>query len=105
MPHISEAAREELQIIAKHMIIGTVEAIIKHNTKAAELIRTGNYSKDDIASYNKKLLNLIYIIYPVLDVARRYLQVEHPEYLYILDFVERTYKEVVENVESNPEGK
>lgn len=87
---------EELQEITETIILNTIEAIIKHNNKAADMIKSGNYTKEDVADFHKKLLNLIHILYPSLDVARKIVADKNPEYLYILDFVEKTYKECEE---------
>lgn len=90
---MSDLNLQELQDVSKAIVLSTIEAIIKHNNKAAEMIRSGNYNKEDIADFSKKLMNLIYIIYPSMAYAREFITKEHPEFLYILDFVEKTYNE------------
>ncbi len=83
--------REELESLFKEMVLNTIEAIIKHNNKAADMVKSGDFSKDDVALFHKKLLNLVHILYPVKDVARVFIEKEHPEYVYILDYVEKVY--------------
>ena len=89
-----ELNREELEASFKEMVLNTIEAIIKHNNKAGDMIRSGDYSKDDVALFHKKLLNLVHILYPVRNIARMFIQKEHPEYVYILDYVEKVYAEL-----------
>ena len=85
--------------IAKAMALTTVEKIVKHNLKAGRMFRSGDYDKTDVKSYHKKLLNLCYILYPELIAVRAFIEKEHPEYLYVMDFVEKT----VQEQESTPE--
>lgn len=91
---IENMNRAELETSFKEMVLSTVEAIIKHNNKAAEMIRTGDYDEDDKALFKKKILNLVHILYPVRDISRVFLQDEHPEYLHILDYVEKVYTQM-----------
>ena len=86
--------REELEAAFKEMTLNTIEAIIKHNNKAGDMIRGGDFNKEDVALFHKKLLNLVHILYPVRNIARVFIQSEHPEYVYILDYVERVYTEL-----------
>jgi hypothetical protein len=80
----------DMKKIAKAMALATVEKIAKHNMKAAQLFKSGNYNKNvDSKSFHKKLLNLCYIIYPEIDAVRDFIEKEHPEYAYIIDFVEK----------------
>jgi len=93
---MNEMSREQLEVLFKEMVLNTIEAIIKHNNKAAEMVKNGNFDKEDVANFHKKLLNLVHIIYPVRNVARMFVQKEHPEYVYIMDFVEKTHAELEE---------
>lgn len=93
---MKEISREELEKQFKEMVLNAIEGIIKHNNKAAEMVRSGDFNKEDVASFHKKLLNLVHILYPVRNVARMFIQKEHPEFEYILDFVEKTHAELEE---------
>lgn len=84
--------REELQSLFKTMVLSTIEAIIKQNNKAGDFIRGGDYDKEDVALFNKKLLNLVHILYPVREPARAFLKEEYPEYIHVLDFAEKVYE-------------
>jgi len=78
------------------MVINTVEAVIKLNTKISACIASKleeEIKKETLDTYNKKLMNLVYILYPGREFARKILTEKHKEYLYILDFVERKYVE------------
>jgi len=92
--NIQEISREDLEKLFKEMVLNTVEGIIKHNNKAGEMVKGGDFNKEDVASFHKKLLNLVHILYPVRNEARMFIQKEHPEFVYILDFVEKTYTEL-----------
>lgn len=89
--------REELEASFKEMVLNTIEAIIKHNNKAGDMIKSGDYSKEDVGLFHKKLLNLVHILHPVRNIARMFISKEHPEYVYILDYVEKVYAELEEN--------
>jgi hypothetical protein len=86
---------DELNSLVKQMIIDTFEAIIKLNTKAAELVLQSP-TPDQILTHNKQLLNLMHIIYPVRDTVRKIIMAEMPEYEYLLDFVETSMKQIEE---------
>lgn len=94
VPLTHELSREELEKLFKEMVLNTVEAIIKHNNKAADMVKSGDFNKEDVANFHKKLLNLVHILYPVRNESRIFLQAEHPEFVYILDFVEKTHTEL-----------
>ena len=89
----------DMNIVAKAMILATVEKIVKHNMKAAQLFKSGKYDKShdtrvhDIKSFHKKLLNLCYILSPEIEAVRAFIEKDHPEYTYIIDFVEKMVAE------------
>lgn len=91
---MDKLTRPELESLFEDMILNTIEAIIKHNNRAADMIRSGDFDKDDISAFHKKLLNLVHIIHSVKDVAREFITKEHPEYVYILDYAEKVYTEL-----------
>lgn len=86
--------RTELETLFKEMVLGAIEAIIKHNSQAGFMIKSINYCKEDVALFHKKLLNLAHILHPVEDIARIFIQKEYPEYVYILDYIEKVYEEL-----------
>lgn len=89
-------AMGDLSAPLKLMTLNTVEAIVKLNTKISACLasnRAADEKQEKLDTYEKKLMNLVYILYAGKEFARNYLQEEHKEYLYILDFVERKYKE------------
>jgi hypothetical protein len=79
--------------IAKQMILNTIERIVKNNLKAAKFFKAGGYSQDDVKTFHKKVMMLCYILYPEIEAVRAFIEKEHPEYKYIVDFVEDTVKE------------
>lgn len=95
---IENASLHEVEKGLELMVVNTVEAVIKLNTKISACIASKmeeGEKREKLDTYNKKLFNLIYILYPGREFARKILEEKHKEYLYILDFVERKY---VENI-------
>lgn len=81
--------------VVKEMLLSSIESIIKLNTKVATLLRSHVEDEETQVKLNeldKKIMNIVFIIYPAREFARKYLTEQHAEYLYILDFVEKKYE-------------
>lgn len=74
------------------MILNTIESIIKINTKIAACMAskmTEDEMKCKLEGYDKKKMNLFFILYPSLEFARLVIKNKNEEYLHILDEVEK----------------
>lgn len=84
---------EEARRIAKEVFLNVIQELVKHQAKLQLLYRSNKLEdKEEVKKWHKEELNLCYIAYPEIEAMRDFINKEHPEFAYMVDYIEKTVK-------------